>query len=368
MPNLSLPPPAAAAPLGEGQLLGVWRLTQPLPDGEDAHAGQWYGAHHARATEQRAAVLVLDRNDQGAGVMLRYADQAGDLARLQHPCIAVPSDSGVTPDAHPYLIVEGDHGAPLLPQLPGLTLHTRIELLVQLCEALRSAHQQGWLLAELDPAMIWLTGAGELRLLGLGLARIPDPQDPFDRGVSLGASPAFVAPEQRAGEPPNLATEVYGLGALARLLVCGWEPMPKGPAPRRGSCASAWPTLPPAQRVQLDQLLLATMAEMPANRPAGAEALADELRAWLSLSPQADTQADTQALKHPRSQATRTPKPASTAGQARDAPTAAPRKIPRKGWLWLSVAAALMLLALTARLIEPRTATAGSDRPSIPSS
>ncbi|MBY0365674.1 MAG: hypothetical protein K2X12_05480, partial [Burkholderiaceae bacterium] len=99
MPNLSLPPPAAAAPLGEGQALGVWRLLKPLPDGEQAHAGQWYSARHALATEQRAAVLVLDRSDQGAGVMLRYADQAGDLAQLSHPHIAVPSDSGVTPDA-----------------------------------------------------------------------------------------------------------------------------------------------------------------------------------------------------------------------------------------------------------------------------
>ena len=31
MPNLTLPPPAAAAPLDEGQALGVWRLEKPLP-------------------------------------------------------------------------------------------------------------------------------------------------------------------------------------------------------------------------------------------------------------------------------------------------------------------------------------------------
>ncbi|MFV8096498.1 hypothetical protein ACNQ25_25500, partial [Enterobacter cloacae complex sp.6730737] len=94
--------------------------------------------------------------------------QAGDLAQLSHPHIAVPSDSGVTPDAHPYLIIEGEHGEPLLPQLGGLGLRQRIELLVQLCEALRSAHQQGWLLAELDPAMIWRGPDGSVRLMGLG--------------------------------------------------------------------------------------------------------------------------------------------------------------------------------------------------------
>jgi serine/threonine protein kinase len=283
MPNLSLPPPAAAAPLDEGQVLGVWRLEKPLPDGEQAHAGQWYGAHHAMATAQKAAVLVLDRSDLGAGVMLRYADQAGDLARLQHPHIAVPSDSGVTPDAHPYLILEGEHGVPLLPRLQALSLRQRIELLVQLCEALRSAHQQGWLLSELDPAMVWLGTDGGVRLMGLGLARIPDPTDPFDRGLSLGASPAFIAPERRNGEPPSLASEVYGLGALARVLICGWEDTPRGPAPLRSSAADQWPTLREQQRVKLDALLRSAMAEAPELRTRGAEEMADELRDWLGL-------------------------------------------------------------------------------------
>ena len=285
MPNLSLPPPAAAAPLDEGQALGVWRLEKPLPDGEQAHAGQWYGAHHALATEQQAAVLVLDRSEQGAGVMLRYADQAGDLARLQHPHIAVPSDSGVTPDAHPYLILQGQHGEPLLPRLQELGLRERIELLIQLCEALRSAHQQGWLLAELDPAMIWLGPEGGVRLMGLGLTRIPDPTDPFDRGLSLGAAPAFVAPERRNGEPPSLASEVYGLGAFARVLVCGWEDTPRGLAPLKGSAADQWPQLRQDQQVKLDALLRSAMADAPELRTRGAESMADELREWLGLGP-----------------------------------------------------------------------------------
>jgi serine/threonine protein kinase len=334
MPNLSLPPPAAAAPLDEGQALGVWRLEQPLPDGEQAHAGQWYSAHHALATSQKAAVLVLDRSDQGAGVMLRYADQAGDLAKLQHPHIAVPSDSGVTPDAHPYLIIEGEHGEPLLPQLQALGLHERVELLVQLCEALRSAHQQGWLLAELDPAMVWRGPEGGVRLMGLGLTRIPDPTDPFDRGLSLGASPAFVAPERRNGEPPSLASEVYSLGAFARGLICGWEDTPKGLAPLRGSVADLWPRIGAAQQLKLDAMLRAAMAESPELRTRGAEGLADELREWLGLSPQR-----------------------SVGGAPHAAQPAKPAAW-WKRWLWLGAAAGLSLLALTSRVVQTETATA----------
>lgn len=329
MPNLTLPPPAAAAPLDEGQALGVWRLLKPLPDGEQAHAGQWYGAQHAMATEQQAAVLVLDRSDQGAGVMLRYADQAGDLARLQHPHIAVPSDSGVTPDAHPYLILEGMHGEPLLPRLQQLGLRKRIELLVQLCEALRSAHQQGWLLSEMDPAMIWLGPEGDVRLMGLGIARIPDPTDPFDRGLSLGAAPAFVAPERRNGEPPSLASEVFGLGALARMLVCGWEDTPGGVAPLRGSVGATWPAMGEAQQAKLDAMLRSAMAASPDLRMRGAEELADELRQWLSMEP---------------------PPAAAEAASPR-------RPARRRRWLWLGAAAALCLLVLAAYVMWTDEAT-----------
>jgi serine/threonine-protein kinase len=334
MPNLSLPPPAAAAPLEPGQALGVWRLLKPLPDGEQAHAGQWYSAHHAMATDEQAAVLVLDRSDQGAGVMLRYADQAGDLGQLQHPHIAVPSDSGVTPDAHPYLIVEGTHGEPLLPRLQQLGLRERIELLVQLCEALRSAHQQGFLMAEIDPAMIWLDPQGNVRLMGLGLTRIPDPTDPFDRGLSLGASAAFVAPERRNGAPPSLASEVFGLGALARVFVCGWEDTPKGLAPLRGSAADAWPMLQEDEQLKLDAILLGAMAESPDLRTRGAEGLADELRAWLALAPQ----------------------------RAANTPAAPAAKAPPwwRRWLWLGAAAGVGLLVMAARLPDGSAPTARS--------
>ncbi len=338
MPNLSLPPPAAAAPLEQGQALGVWRLIKPLPDGEQAHAGQWYSAHHGLATEEQAAVLVLDRSDQGAGVMLRYADQAGDLGKLQHPQIAVPSDSGVTPDAHPYLIVEGTHGEPLLPRLPEIGLRERIELLVQLCEALRSAHQQGWLLAEIDPAMIWLDPHGKVRLMGLGLTRIPDPTDPFDRGLSLGAAPAFVAPERRNGGPPSLASEVYGLGALARGFVCGWEDTPKGLAPLHRQAAEAWPMLTEAQQVKLDTVLRSAVAASPDLRTRGAESLADELRDWLALSP-------------PHSQ--------------RSAVSNAPgngKAAWWKRWLLLGAAAGIALLAAAAYLPERAASTAQAER------
>lgn len=299
MPELALPPPAAAHLLREGEVLGVWRLRSALHASE---GGQWYRARHALAAEQFGAVLVLNHSERAADVMLRFADQVGDLGRLSHAAIAVPTDSGVTAGGLPYLIIEGTDSLcckPILAACATLGLRARLQWLVQVCEALRYAHQQSWLLGEIDPAMLWIDTVDHRPLLmGVGLVRMPDPSDPFDRGVSLGASAGYQAPELLAGAPPSLATEVFGLGALLNVMVEGRLPRMDavdlglefddfnlaGPA-LGAELGALWPALNQAELQGLQALLRPCSALDVADRYVSAEALADELRDWLALAP-----------------------------------------------------------------------------------
>jgi len=284
--------------LREGEAMGVWRLRQALHASE---GGQWYRARHALAAEQTSAVLVLGRSERAADVMLRFADQAGDLGRLAHQAIAVPTDSGVTTGGAPYLIIEGADSAcckPILAACATLDLRERLQWLVQLCEALRYAHQQSWLLGEMDPAMLWIDTV-DLRplLMGVGLVRMPDPADPFDRGVSLGATAGYRAPELLAGEPPSLATEAYGLGALLSVLVQGhlpvltavdlgleFEDLAAEAAAGSTGLEALWPALGAAELAGLQALLSPCSALDAVERYASAEAIADKLRDWLALA------------------------------------------------------------------------------------
>ncbi|CAN5322539.1 hypothetical protein BH11PSE10_BH11PSE10_13990 [soil metagenome] len=280
--------------------MGVWRLRSALHTSE---GGQWYRARHALAVEQLGAVLVLRHSERAADVMLRFADQIGELGRLSHPAIALPTDSGVTAAGLPYLIIEGANSAcckPILAACATLGLRARLQWLSQLCEALRYAHQQGWLLSEIDPAMLWIDSFDQRPLLmGVGLVRMPDPSDPFDRGVSLGASAAYQAPELLAGAPPSLATEAFGLGALLTVLIEGRLPRadlvdlglefdgdgPDTDAGRLAVLTMLWPHLNGAELQGLLSLLRQSAAPLPADRHASAEALADDLRAWLAIRP-----------------------------------------------------------------------------------
>ncbi len=279
MPELCLPPPAVQPLLREGEALGVWRVRAALfrTDG----GGQWYRARHALDADRYAAVLVLPRSERSAGVMLRYGDLASELDQIKHAAIAVPTDSGVTAGGQPYLILGWAGGRPLTQARAKLSLRERLQVLVQLCDALRHAHQQGWLLSEIDPSLLWVSSEPQLTLMGLGLVRMPDPDDPFERGMSPGTLPGYVAPEMRAGQAPSLGSEVYGLGALLCMLVDGRLPSELGEGFEDCSLASAWPALSATERLSLDALMHKAAAPVVTQRHASAEALADDLRAWL---------------------------------------------------------------------------------------
>lgn len=320
MPGLTLPPPAALPLLAVGEPLGVWRVRGALHAGE---AGQWYRVAHARNPDEESIALVLQRSERAAGVMLRFADLAGDLGLLSHPALAVPSDSGVTATGQPCLILAGRDGRPLLKALPELGLRARLALLVELCEALRYLHQQGWLLADVDPAMLWIDAQGRLQLMGLSLVRMPDPDDPFERGTGFGALPGYTSPERLAGDPPSLASEVYGLGALLCVLVDGRLPAEFGDGLAAAALASGWPELAPLERLSLDALMHKASSPLAARRHTTAEALADDLRGWLAglghsalrIDPLPGDSAAERAIRAARAAEAHVPADAATAGE-----------------------------------------------------
>ena len=285
MPELTLPPPAPQAMLREGAVLGVWRLRVALHGRnvmDGSQSGQWYSAHHALAADRHCNVLVLPRCERSAGIMLRFGDQVSDLAALAHPVIKVPNDSGITADGQPYLIFDACDGQPIVRACSSQPLRARLQLIVQFCEALRYAHQQGWLLGEIDPALLWVGSDKQLKLLGMGLLRIPDPDYPFERGLGLGSALGFASPEALAGGPAGFASEVYGVGALLCLLVDGRVPGLLDADTGELSPAASWPGLTALERFSLDALLRKAVAPQAARRYSGVEALAEDLRSWLA--------------------------------------------------------------------------------------
>jgi serine/threonine-protein kinase len=106
-------------------------------------------------------------------------------------------------------------------------LPAAIEVLLRICDAVAFAHSKGVLHLDLKPSNVIVASFGQIYLVDWGIARRKDelPTEPTEASASQG-TPAYMAPEQAAGERWNLdeRTDVFALGGVLYRILCGKAP------------------------------------------------------------------------------------------------------------------------------------------------
>ena len=227
---LDVPPHSPKTPvlqpsLATGTCLGPWRIEKLIGRGG---MGEVYAAIRADgAFEQRVALKLL--RYEAAGEMERFHAERHILARLEHPEIARLLDGGMTPDGRPYTVMEYVEGRSLTDYCRELhsPLHERLSLFTKVCDAVAFAHRNLVIHRDLKPANILVDGAGGVKLLDFGIAKLLDAAAlPRDADVTFAPfTPEYAAPEQLSGEPVTTATDVYALGVLLFELLTAERPL-----------------------------------------------------------------------------------------------------------------------------------------------
>lgn len=181
---------------------------------------------------RRVALKVLSEASS------RFLDEAQTLARLDHPHIAKVYGAGAaggSQGTRPWLAMEQVQSARTLidfAQEEALELRQRVQLFIPVCDAIHHAHRKGVLHRDLKPGNLLVAkgGAGGVKVIDFGLARLLDPVDPASaertrRGELLGTL-HYMSPEQCAGDPAllDVRTDVYALGVVLHELLTGELP------------------------------------------------------------------------------------------------------------------------------------------------
>lgn len=316
--------------LQSGDKLGVWRLQRPVAS---LPSGRWWRAQHA-LSDQGAWVLAYARPEDAGAVLLRMAQSEGQPWR--HPDVAWPLDSGLTGDGRPYIVMPMIEGEPLLAAIGQASLRRRLEWVVQLCELLLMAREEGLALVELDPSLLWLGPHQQLRLAALALVRTDAVALRMGalQGQISHAAQALRSPEGVRGEPGGEGEQVFAVGMLMCLLVNGRLPHEPEPVRAPVQALTQWLALKPESRATLDALLRDTTASDPAQRPASLADLAQAIETWIEdAGGMASTEAGALAARHaapaPAPEASRPTVPA-----AAPLPPAAPTPPRGLRWLW----------------------------------
>ena len=295
---------SVAEEIAGGTRLGGWIIVRLIGRGG---MGDVYEAARARGDfDQRVAIKLLQR--VGDAQLQRFQVERQILARLEHPGIARLYDGGITADGRPYMVMEFVAGCSIIEYCVQnqLTLHERLQLFMQICEAVAYAHRNLIVHRDLKPSNILITAGREVKLLDFGIAKVIDAQHaPHAQSTVAAAtflSPSCAAPEQLTGAPITTATDVYALGLLLFELLTGTHPwmgtdtsvlqalrsVLQRPAPAASRAAEAHPGGPvPAKLIRgdLDAIVAKALRAEPARRYATVENLKRDVERVLRDEP-----------------------------------------------------------------------------------
>jgi serine/threonine-protein kinase len=281
-----------------GQRLGAYTLDHVL--GHGGMGTVWLAHRSDGRYEGRAAIKLLNASLLGRPTEQRFVREGSVLAKLKHPNIAQLIDAGVAPSGQPYLILEYVEGERIdrYAQLNKLDVQARIRLFFDVLAAVAHAHSRLIVHRDIKPSNILVTNDGAVKLLDFGIAALLGPNDPeLTREVDPGLTPEYAAPEQLLKQPVTTATDVYALGLVLFLLLTQKHPLePEGKSmpelarqtldldvPRASQVVDA--SSARALRGDLDNIVAKALKKDPNERYQTADALAQDLRNFLSCQP-----------------------------------------------------------------------------------
>lgn len=284
-----------------GQVLGKCLLTERVGEGG---AGVVFRALH-QGFNIPVAVKVL-RVDPETRIDTRLGHEARLLARLNHPHIVRVWDFDEASDP-PYLVLEWVDGLSLdelIRQSGRLAAGRAVRVAAQVAGALGEAHRLGVVHRDVKPGNILLTrdGAAKLADLGLAVAAQPRPaggggRRALDRAAVAGTV-AYMAPELFDGHPPDLWSDMYGLGVTLYQALTGVLPFP-GPTQMQYMIQHAEDRPVPPHEVVGDippgvsAVVMRTLEKDPAARFPTCQELADALAGVDAPEPRAVASAPT---------------------------------------------------------------------------
>ena len=215
--------------LALGDRVGPYRVIEELGRGG---MGIVYRAERADGEfSQVVALKLVRRGFDGDDTTVRFRRERQILAQLDHPSIARLLDGGLHTDGRPYFAMELVEGEPITTYCDqrNLSIDARVRLFCRVCDAVQYANGRLIVHRDLKPANIFVSAAGDLKLLDFGIAKLLTDDDASASTELTGTgvrplTPAYAAPEQLRGEPVSTATDVYALGVILCELLTARRP------------------------------------------------------------------------------------------------------------------------------------------------
>jgi serine/threonine-protein kinase len=218
-----------------GKKLGSWVIDKELGRGgmgrvylahEDIAEADTNPGQEPNSPPRQAAIKVLAPDlAQEAGFLRRFQREIDALSLLSHPNIVRFFDSGAVDGNYYYAMeyVAGRNFDEILHEKGRLPWKEVLDLALQVCPALKHAHDHGIIHRDIKPPNLLRTDAGVIKLTDFGIAKVFAGKQLTAANTLVGTA-EYLSPEQAAGKPVTNRSDLYSLGIVLYTLLVGRPP------------------------------------------------------------------------------------------------------------------------------------------------
>lgn len=178
-------------------------------------------------TGDEVAVKVLPASmAREEGFVLRFSREIAAMRKLNNPNIVKVFDDGQAEDGSYYYsmeFVDGETLTALVSRRRRLPPNEVIDLSLQICNALKAAHDAGIVHRDLKPSNLMVTSDGKVKLADFGVAHVFATTRLTRTGGVVGTA-EYMSPEQARGQRASKHSDLYSLGAVMYVMLTGRPP------------------------------------------------------------------------------------------------------------------------------------------------
>jgi hypothetical protein len=249
--------------------------------GRGGMATVWLAHRHGES--QRLAIKVLTPVLAEILTTQRFLREVRIAGEVRNEALVPLAGSGEI-DGLPYYVMPFAEGGSLRDWLRRdrqLRIEDAIRVARAIATALSALHRSGFVHRDIKPENVLVSGSGHIFVADYGIAHAltasAKGDDPTSAGLVVG-TPPYMSPEQAVGEFVDGRSDIYSLGCVLYELLTGATPFHGATA--QAMLARHLHEQPPSLQVvrptvpaELERLVLRTLAKVPADRFADADAL-----------------------------------------------------------------------------------------------
>ncbi len=266
-----------------GDIVSHYKITELLGVGG---MGEVYRAEDLELGRNVALKFLPPDLTRDPEAKVRFINEARAASMLDHPNICIIHHIGESESGQSFICMACYEGETLKKKVSShqFSVNSVVEIAVQITQGLTEAHKAGIIHRDIKPANVFITGAGQVKILDFGLAKLAGQTQFTQTGVRMGTV-AYMSPEQAQGLPVDHRTDFWALGVMLYEMLTG-EPPFRGEYDPALVYAIVNEDPPPLRKLRpdapigLERIVNKLMQKNPGDRYQSAETVAEELHRY----------------------------------------------------------------------------------------